>query len=546
MELSSISFATGSISSADIANWNTNYQWYLVSSGGMAYVFATTGNWDTAYSWGDHAGEGYLKAGSNVSALANDSGYVSTNTFDAGTNGAVVAANAYTDAATQGLQTAIAGTVVTNGANISVLANDSGFASTNYSDSMATKTNWGNAVVDGNIGMAGYGLTNAGAITATNLTVAGNSATNYIKSSGMEVDRTYAYFGTKRPNQEFIINSDTFRLYSQDNMTQMVRVVSAGTFIGTNNLFTPVVPLEVRGRTNSIQTNTIFSSDAPHALLAENSIELGASSLSPALYGQRSKISSIIASVTAGARACDLVLMASLQTVGFLEGIRISGVTGFVGIGTNWPSSKIDVNGTSTFRGTMNLATNSITNVTCLALGTTASGLGRIIMPASTSTNDGLRFGDDTYLYRSGVGDITFSDLITASGGYAGGGNIQLTGSAPYIYSIAQDIKYSVGPGKRHSFQTENGVIWCSTNSGTLVKIGTGTSASASTNALEIGAGTNLLTLGQGGPVVITGTNYMFYNSATNCAYTWADYVGVYHAINSNGTIRIITNVWGF
>jgi hypothetical protein len=112
MELSSISFATGSISSADIANWNTNYQWYLVSSGGMAYVFATTGNWDTAYSWGDHAGEGYLKAGSNVSSLANDSE----------------------------------------------------FASSNYSDNMATKTNWGNVLMDGDPACAGAVFRDVGQI----------------------------------------------------------------------------------------------------------------------------------------------------------------------------------------------------------------------------------------------------------------------------------------------------------------------------------------------------------------------------------------------
>ena len=41
-------------------------------------------------------------------------------------------------------------------------------------------------------------------------------------------------------------------------------------------------------------------------------------------------------------------------------------------------------------------------------------------------------------------------------------------------------------------------------------------------------------------------TNFFFYVSATNWAGTWADYTAVYHGINSNGTIRTVTNAWGW
>jgi hypothetical protein len=284
--------------------YGTNFQNYISSldwtSNAVVDVKDNTNNYQTAYLWGDHAGEGYLKAGSNVSALVNDSGYVSTNTFDAGTNGAVVAAKDYTDAATQGLQTAISGTVVTNGANISVLANDSGFASSNYSDNMATKTNFVNLVVD----------------------------------------------------------------------------------------------------------------------------------------------------------------------------------------------------------GTLNLGTNSMTNITCLALGTNNTGMGRIILSESTSTNAGIRFGSiPMYSVAAGridvVGDFQLSGACNAAS-FRGAGIHSGGGGGIYVNSL-------VSAKHVFSWWGITSPALSITNANGTVVFGTGLSATESTNALTFGAGTNLLTLGQGGPVEFNG-----------------------------------------
>lgn len=59
-----------------------------------------------------------------------------------------------------GIQPLIAGTVVTNGANNSVLVNDSGYATETYADNMAGSTNVENWVVDGNINLRGYTASN--------------------------------------------------------------------------------------------------------------------------------------------------------------------------------------------------------------------------------------------------------------------------------------------------------------------------------------------------------------------------------------------------
>jgi len=48
------------------------------------------------------------------------------------------------------------------------------------------------------------------------------------------------------------------------------------------------------------------------------------------------------------------------------------------------------------------------------------------------------------------------------------------------------------------------------------------------------------------GNAIIRGTNFFFYVSSTNWAGTWADYTAVYHGVNSNGTIRTLTNAWGW
>jgi hypothetical protein len=68
------------------------------------------------------------------------------------------------------------------------------------------------------------------------------------------------------------------------------------------------------------------------------------------------------------------------------------------------------------------------------------------------------------------------------------------------------------------------------------------------TSAGNVGIGTTTpeSKLDVNGAVTIRGTNFFFYVSTTNWAGTWADYAGVYHGINSNGTIRTVTNLWGF
>lgn len=52
-----------------------------------------TNSYQTAYNWGNHAAQGYLKEGSNVSALVNDSGYISTNNAQAQVNAAMTTAS---------------------------------------------------------------------------------------------------------------------------------------------------------------------------------------------------------------------------------------------------------------------------------------------------------------------------------------------------------------------------------------------------------------------------------------------------------------------
>ena len=194
---------------------------------------------------------------------------------------------------------------------------------------------------------------------------------------------------------------------------------------------------------------------------------------------------------------------------------------------TYWANAVVD--------GTLNLNTNGLTNVTCIAIGTNNTGLGKIILPASTSTNDGIRFGDDVYMYRTAAANLgvlgafhTYSGLRT-----------------PSIYSEGVDL--AIGPaGADGKVLSINIGAVQSLLIHTNGAIKTVTLTATNNNGMSVGAGPNQLTLGQGGPVVITGTNFFFYNSATNWAGSWADYTGYYHGINSNGAIRVLTNAWGW
>lgn len=99
------------ITSTDTGNWNNAYSWgdhslqnyatvsgltatsgYLQSqidsvvvsetdpifTGSTAYNITSsdTGNWTSAYNWGDHSAVGYLSSGNNISLLNNDAGYL--------------------------------------------------------------------------------------------------------------------------------------------------------------------------------------------------------------------------------------------------------------------------------------------------------------------------------------------------------------------------------------------------------------------------------------------------------------------------------------
>ena len=391
---------------ADTSYW---YKAITAVSNEVDDVQSNTNYYQTAYGWGNHAAQGYLKAGSNVSVLVNDSGYVSTNTFDSGTNGAVVAAKDYTDAATQGLVTA--------------------------------------------------------------------SITNAV----LPLDGSQAMAGTLQVGAEKI---------SGGGNTIWLGGVADTLFYGTS--FSPGTNVLYDLGTVSLYWRNVYAQD---------------------FYGNGANITGILYATT-----CNVASNVPSSLTNYIDNMATK---------TNFANMVVD--------GTLNLGTNSITNVTCIAIGTNNSGLGKIILPASTSTNDGMRFGDDVYMYRTAAANLgvlgafhTYSGLRT-----------------PSIYSEGVDL--AIGPagadGKVLSINI-GAVQSLLIHTNGAVK--TVTLTATNNNGMSVGAGPNLLTLGQGGPVVITGTNFFFYNSESNWAGSWADYTGYYHGINSNGAIRVLTNAWGW
>jgi hypothetical protein len=93
---------------------------------------------------------------------------------------------------------------------------------------------------------------------------------------------------------------------------------------------------------------------------------------------------------------------------------------------TNWGSVVAD--------GNLNLNNNSITNVASLSLNASnANPIGKIMLPSSTSTNDGIRFGDDMTIYRTSPSSITLGGHPTATfiaPRITMGGDINLGGSS--------------------------------------------------------------------------------------------------------------------
>ncbi len=119
-----------------------------IFSASPAFGIAATdiANWNTAFSWGDHALAGYLtsipasylQSGDNVSELVNDAGYLTNETdpvFSASPAGGITVGNisnwnnafSWGDHALAGYLTSIPATYLQSGDNVSELVNDAGY-----------------------------------------------------------------------------------------------------------------------------------------------------------------------------------------------------------------------------------------------------------------------------------------------------------------------------------------------------------------------------------------------------------------------------------
>ena len=188
----------------------------------------------------------------------------------------------------------------------------------------------------------------------------------------------------------------------------------------------------------------------------------------------------------------------------------------------------------------LNMARYGITNVDYLqstnyvqtGTGAVMATVGAIRIGESSSTNQGIWFGGDAFLYRSQVGYLTTKDF-SASSSIAGA---IVYASSYYSGAWLGDTLFRNGGADNKRWIWQN--VLGNTNLMTLTN-------NAGIGQLEVGnvVVTNAIYCGS-----IAGrvTNYFFYVSNTNWAGTWADYAGYYHGINSNNTIRITTNLWGF
>lgn len=132
--------------------------------------------------------------------------------------------------------------------------------------------------------------------------------------------------------------------------------------------------------------------------------------------------------------------------------------------------------------------------------------------------------------------------------GFLGRGAVQ-------IFDNTGGIATNLGAGalQIHSLASSDLARTTATGDGSLL-IGVGVSSNK--HCLVIGGSSTTESHGDGsftasgdawvGGKLVASTNYSFFISSTNWAGTWADYAGTYHGINSNGTIRIITNLWAW
>jgi hypothetical protein len=191
-----------------------------------------------------------------------------------------------------------------------------------------------------------------------------------------------------------------------------------------------------------------------------------------------------------------------------------------------------------------------------LFIGTNASALGQIVLKSSVSQNDGIRFGDDTILYKASLGQLNLTGPAAADKNV---GQLRIFGQIPMTNGNSGRIAFGApytAAGALADYATVGGYKLNDTtgNYDGYFAIGVRPNGGTMTERLRImptgyvGIGTTnpLASIHVNGSALITGTNYFFYVSGTNWAGTWADYAGVYHGVNSNGTIRTLTNLWGF
>ncbi len=114
---------------------------------------------------------------------------------------------------------------------------------------------------------------------------------------------------------------------------------------------------------------------------------------------------------------------------------------------------------------------------------------GAIIIKSDTTTNSAVRFGEDTYFYRTAANTITYSgNIISLANIYAG--NL-----------LADSYSLRVTNAKWTFNNAAGTCIYSVTNAAGTIIYGTGASSATSTNAFKLDSGTNRMTFSS--PVMI-------------------------------------------
>jgi len=146
------------------------------TSGNITFVGSVTasggnsGNWNTAYGWGNHASAGYLTSHQSLAAYAplaspTFTGTPAAPTATPGTNTTQIATTAYVDSAVSDIVDSAPGTLNTLNELAAALGDDENF-STTVTNSIATKLPLAGGTMTGTLNMGANAITSTGTIQA--------------------------------------------------------------------------------------------------------------------------------------------------------------------------------------------------------------------------------------------------------------------------------------------------------------------------------------------------------------------------------------------